>query len=568
MPSNKVTYTFIAIDEFSRVCNKLQKCVKGLTRTITTHSAPAQKKFNKTLLETGMAQNVFAKASKKTAFAAAEANEKVEEVTSNFEKFKNKIIKTSGHLQQFGTHMSAVSDMFGMGAYYRFMNIAMPMAVIAKLGMDYSDSLESANLQIKLLFRHTKGLAGYQQQISAAAKKYSALSVGFSPADITASIAIAARETGNIKAGIKAIPFLMQYAIGTNQTKSLAQATEKAMGEIRSGRATDVMGMRLTGATGTLRTGQWERGVSYAFKGAIPAYAKTSGAQIAGFAIAFKKLAGAIMMSIAPAFEMYNRLLTPLVPKIQKFIAVHTTLFKVLGEVAVASIVFLGVLMALGAASGVIAMPFVFYNSVIKLGTGLIKAYRIACVATWWVIKLLRIDIAVFRLSLIAWGISLKAVTAATWLWNAALDANPIVLILAGIALLIISGYELIKHWKTIKKVFHEALDWVGDKIKSIRADLKGLIHDLSTLSWHGLMQYGEGMATSGAKSVLAYGKTDISAGKAAIGSHESLYHRFEHFVHVNVDVHDKSGTVSAVHSASSPHTTTHTNLGTNMAHT
>lgn len=44
--------------------------------------------------------------------------------------------------------------------------------------------------------------------------------------------------------------------------------------------------------------------------------------------------------------------------------------------------------------------------------------------------------------------------TAAQWLWNAAMLANPIGLVIAGIALLIGAGYLLINNWDTVKEWF------------------------------------------------------------------------------------------------------------------
>jgi hypothetical protein len=53
-------------------------------------------------------------------------------------------------------------------------------------------------------------------------------------------------------------------------------------------------------------------------------------------------------------------------------------------------------------------------------------------------------------------------------LFNAVMTANPIMLVIAAIAALILIGYELIKHWDTVKKWFHKFFDWFLKSWKSI----------------------------------------------------------------------------------------------------
>jgi hypothetical protein len=65
------------------------------------------------------------------------------------------------------------------------------------------------------------------------------------------------------------------------------------------------------------------------------------------------------------------------------------------------------------------------------------------------------------------------AMTAAEWLFNAALDANPIGIVIVAVAALGVAAYELVKHWGAvssffiglwgdIKAVFFTAIDWIG----------------------------------------------------------------------------------------------------------
>ena len=56
-----------------------------------------------------------------------------------------------------------------------------------------------------------------------------------------------------------------------------------------------------------------------------------------------------------------------------------------------------------------------------------------------------------------------KIVTAAQWLWNAALSANPIGLVVIGIGALIAAGIALYKYWDEVKELFIKVWDWLGN---------------------------------------------------------------------------------------------------------
>lgn len=54
-----------------------------------------------------------------------------------------------------------------------------------------------------------------------------------------------------------------------------------------------------------------------------------------------------------------------------------------------------------------------------------------------------------------------KLAAGATWLFNLALDANPIVLVIAGLVLLGLAIYEVVKHWKDICEWVEKAWNWL-----------------------------------------------------------------------------------------------------------
>jgi len=68
----------------------------------------------------------------------------------------------------------------------------------------------------------------------------------------------------------------------------------------------------------------------------------------------------------------------------------------------------------------------------------------------------------------IAFGLTTKAVTAAQWLWNAALTANPIGLVIAGVAAFGALAYTVYKKWAPIKQFFKDLWGTVGQVVSSV----------------------------------------------------------------------------------------------------
>lgn len=98
------------------------------------------------------------------------------------------------------------------------------------------------------------------------------------------------------------------------------------------------------------------------------------------------------------------------------------------------------------------------WNAALSLGRGLLSVAKLAAYAA----KQIVISVAT------------KAWTAAQWLWNAAMSANPIGLIIIGIAALVAAGYWLYKNWDTVCAGLSVAWDWVWGKIKSFWEWLTG----------------------------------------------------------------------------------------------
>ena len=105
------------------------------------------------------------------------------------------------------------------------------------------------------------------------------------------------------------------------------------------------------------------------------------------------------------------------------------------------------------------------WNKAMSLGRGLLNVGRLV----------------LYHGKQLAIAVATKAWTAAQWLWNAAMNANPIGLIVAGIAGLIAAGYWLYQNWDSVCAGIVAAWNWLWNTIKSFWDWLSGLF------SWDGL---------------------------------------------------------------------------------
>ena len=81
-------------------------------------------------------------------------------------------------------------------------------------------------------------------------------------------------------------------------------------------------------------------------------------------------------------------------------------------------------------------------------------------------------------------GVATKLWTAATWLFNAALNANPIVLVVAAVASLIGAGYLLIKHWDKVKQFFIGLWQWFSKFIGKVFGAVTGFLKLKGKFFW------------------------------------------------------------------------------------
>jgi TP901 family phage tail tape measure protein len=95
-----------------------------------------------------------------------------------------------------------------------------------------------------------------------------------------------------------------------------------------------------------------------------------------------------------------------------------------------------------GAHSGITALAM----GVVALGS--------AAIVAGGAIQILGIGTTISTVAMGLWSAAAGVATAATWLFNAALLANPVGVVIAGLALLGFGAYELVKHWSGVAAFF------------------------------------------------------------------------------------------------------------------
>ena len=98
------------------------------------------------------------------------------------------------------------------------------------------------------------------------------------------------------------------------------------------------------------------------------------------------------------------------------------------------------------------------------------------------------------RIAEVAGAVAIKAVTAAQWLWNAAMTANPIGIIIVAIGALIAAVILIWKNWDTVREktieIWNKVKDFLGDIFGQISERIQewvGQIRDFFTGLWEGI---------------------------------------------------------------------------------
>lgn len=87
----------------------------------------------------------------------------------------------------------------------------------------------------------------------------------------------------------------------------------------------------------------------------------------------------------------------------------------------------------------------------------------------------MEIALKVARGAMILWQGVVILATALQWAWNAAMSANPIGLIIIGIAALVAAGVWLVANWQSVKDWFMGLFDWMAEKFGWLADKIRGL---------------------------------------------------------------------------------------------
>lgn len=165
-----------------------------------------------------------------------------------------------------------------------------------------------------------------------------------------------------------------------------------------------------------------------------------------------------------------------------------------------------------------IAIGLVALAVVMRIATFTIKMIRGAMIA-WnaiiginaFFMKAMPLTMATNVTALKSYAVMQKIATAAQWLWNAALYANPIVWIIAAIAALVVGIILLIVHWDKVKKAMDK---WSNSAVYQVLSVMNPILKVIELISF---MQDRWGGITKAFKSkgllagILAIGKAVFS---------------------------------------------------------
>lgn len=102
------------------------------------------------------------------------------------------------------------------------------------------------------------------------------------------------------------------------------------------------------------------------------------------------------------------------------------------------------------------------------LATGTMAFFTSGAIATNTALAMQRIQLVGASIAQGAMAVKTGAITAAQWLWNAALSANPIGLVVIGITAFGALAYTVYKNWEPIMTWFRESFAWLGNAVSGV----------------------------------------------------------------------------------------------------
>ncbi|MGA5542698.1 hypothetical protein ACPCIR_12670 [Mycobacterium sp. NPDC051198] len=228
--------------------------------------------------------------------------------------------------------------------------------------------------------------------------------------------------------------------------------------------------------------------------GGITAPALAPGFQAIGDAIA-QASPGVMAMAreLMPALSEVMQNLAPVLPSLVNAFTPWATVVAVIAPHLATIVAHLGplapLILAVTLAAKGIGMAMIVWNTAMAAGSIAQGIFAAATGAGTASLGTNTIALAAHRVAMIAGATAAKAVTAAQWLWNAAMTANPIGLVVAAIAGFVAGIIYAYKHSETFRKIVDAA--WNGIKVAA-----KAVVDWFVETAWPLLKQVWEAIGT------------------------------------------------------------------------
>lgn len=375
--SNKIVYTFVAVDKFTATANKIRKSIAAINRPMDKVGASFKKEFQQPLEKSRETIKKTNAELKKVVETFNKAPTPIKRSTSFISRFTSGIGNAAKHLIGFSHSFTVWADKFGMEAYFKFMNIALPMGIVAHLGLEYSNSLNSARISMDSLFSKTKDYAKYQKIITQEATKF-ATTTPFSRAEFMEATQGIAIQTGSAKLASQFMPFVVGYSalMGKYKKGALPQVASELISSIMQGRIgklpiSTAQQEELSHIVAGPASQRFQRALEWFYRNqsmfmkAEKKLYHTSAVQAAIVGSQFRKLSGTIVDTLEPSFEGLRKGMIDTGTVLSKFIQRHKGVTNALGTLAFAVTGLLGSLITFAAIAGGASLAFSALNPVI-----------------------------------------------------------------------------------------------------------------------------------------------------------------------------------------------------------
>lgn len=374
-----ITYSFVAIDEFTKTAAKIKAEIASIQESLASMAQMS-----------GVAQDAIATMGVVSNKTVATLNDMA--VIPNLSKTKQDL---NGLTKNYKAQNDAV---FGLGKnvdklnestaaivraprtraaginLFSLMNMVLPMAFLAREGFKYNEQMQNAQVAISTQFDKNQDQLDVHKKINQEVEKYSKIT-RFSAPQLMQAVSVMATMTGNIGVAEATLKNLIGAAIVTGQ-KDIPAFAKTYISGIASGKIPG-MNIKLTAATTYGRWLQMQMQVAQKTKGAITGAEGLPSTQFYEAAHVLQKSLGEINVALTPLITIlavqlknFSEWLDPLIREHQRYV-------QVLGALIGASILFLGVELLFMNVFKMFALVIGTITKVLE-AVGLVKAGRAA----------------------------------------------------------------------------------------------------------------------------------------------------------------------------------------------